>query len=104
MTRLPPPTLTLPHEGGGKRKRPSFRRLDQAQKPLEQIGAVLRARRGLRVVLDREHGPIAQAQSLERAIEQRQMRLLDLGRQAVRADREPVVLAGDLDLAGYQIL
>ena len=74
------------------------------KKPLEQIGAVVRARRGFRVILHREHRPIAYAQTLERAIEQRQVRLLDLRRQAVRADREAMVLAGDLHLAGGQIL
>src|SRR3954451_4075372 len=71
---------------------------------LEQIGAVHRTRRSLRMVLDREYRAIPQPDALDRAVEQRAVGDLDLFGQPVVGDREAMILAGDLDLAGGQVL
>ena len=63
-----------------------------------------RPRRGLGMVLDGEHRPVLEPDALDRAVEQRAVGDLDRGRQAGVGDREAVVLAGDLDLAGGQVL
>ncbi len=76
----------------------------QAGEAAEQIVAVARAGRGLRVVLHREHRPVLQREAAVRAVEQRDVRLLDIRRQRLLVDREAVVHRGDLDLAGGQVL
>ena len=53
----------------------------QAGEAVEQIVAVARAGRGFRVVLHREHRPVLQRDAAVRAVEQRDVRLLDVRRQ-----------------------
>src|SRR5579862_8581459 len=76
----------------------------QRRKTVEEVVAVLRAGRGLRVILDREHGLAGDGEAFVAAVEQRDMGHDDFGRQAFGQDGEAVILAGDLDLAGGQIL
>ena len=54
--------------------------LHQLDEPLEQIVAVLRAGRGLGMVLHREHRPVGHADAAVRAVEERDVRLLDVRR------------------------
>src|SRR5271168_1687624 len=79
-------------------------RRHQRDKPLEQVMAVLWPWARLRMVLHREHRPTDDAQSFIGIVEQRQVGWLDPARQAIRLDDKAVVLAGDLDRAGQQIL
>src|SRR5215472_17133362 len=76
----------------------------QPDKTLEQVMAVLRTRARLRVILHVEHRLADYPQSLVAVVEEREMRRLDILRQAFRVNDKPMVLAGDLDLAGLQIL
>src|SRR6516162_7898081 len=76
----------------------------QRDKPLEEIMAVLRARARLGVVLDRKHRPADDPQSFIGVVEERPMGRLDPARQTLGVDNEAMVLAGDLHLAGEQIL
>ena len=66
--------------------------------------AVLRPRARFRVVLDRTDRFADDLEAFVRIVEEREVRRLDLGRQALRVDDKTVVLAGDLDFAGEQIL
>src|SRR3954447_18917366 len=56
------------------------------------------------MVLDREHRAVLEPNPLDRAVEQRAVRDLDVAGQAGVRHREAVVLAGDLDLTGGQVL
>src|SRR6516164_10658935 len=71
---------------------------------LEEIIAVLRAGTRLGMILHGEHRPIPEAQALIAAVEKRDMRDLRLCREGFGEDAEAVVLAGDLDLAGGEVL
>src|ERR1700745_2473293 len=76
----------------------------QRDKPLEKVVAVLWARARFRVMLDRKDGLPDDAQTFICIVKQRQMRRLDPSRQALGIDDKTVILAGDLDLAGQQVL
>src|SRR4051812_27380495 len=76
----------------------------QRDEPFKQIMAVLRPRARFGVVLDRKHRLVDDPEALVRIVEQREMCRLDFGRQALRVDHKTVVLAGDLDFGGEQIL
>ena len=78
--------------------------LHHLDEPPEQIVAVARARARLGMVLHGKRRPIGAGQPLVRAVEQRHMRHLRSRRQRLRIDGKAVVLAGDLHLAGRQIL
>src|SRR6185437_11120652 len=65
-------------------------------KAREQIMAVARAGRGLRVVLHRKYRPVGEREAAVRAVEQRHVGLLHVLRQRVLVDREAVVHRGDL--------
>src|SRR6478735_890331 len=82
-------TLGLPHH------------LDEAP---EEIMTVARARRSFRMVLHREHRPVLQRDAAIRAIEQREVCLLNILWQRFLIHRETVVHRGNLDLARGQIL
>src|SRR5947207_3018489 len=69
-----------------------------------KVMAVLRAGAGLGVVLHREDRLAPDRQAFVRPVEQREMRRRDPFGQAVGIDDEAVVLAGDLDLAGGEVL
>src|SRR4051794_38064249 len=92
---------------------------DLLQEPVEEVEAVVRAGTGLGVVLDRGAGDVEERQPLHRAVvevEVRQLRgaevrlpahgLVGVDRLlATRAeDGEAVVLRGDLDAAGLEVL
>src|SRR5260370_40905156 len=66
--------------------------------------AVLRAGAGFGMVLPREDRLVPELQPFVAAVEQRDMRDLGGWRQRLRQHAEAVVLAGDLDLAGDQVL
>src|SRR5262249_3636245 len=70
---------------------------------LEQVAAVARSGRGLRVVLHREHRPVLERDAAGRAVVQRDMGLDRVRRQGRAVDREAVVHRGDLDLAGGEV-
>src|SRR5579863_7078098 len=84
--------------------------LHEHAKLTEQVVGVVRAWRGLRVVLDREHRGIQQPQSLDDAVVEVAMRDDRLAER--RAERpivrclhgEAVIVAGDVDTAGAQVL
>src|SRR5213592_4762605 len=59
---------------------------------------------GLRMVLDREDRQLAVGHALDRAIVQVDMSHLELRREGIRIDREAMVLRGDVDAAGPQVL
>ena len=79
----------------------AFHHLDEAG---EEVVAVLRAGRGFRVVLHREHRLVLQLQPAIGAVEQRDVGLLDDLGQAFAVDGEAVIHRGDLDLAGGEVL
>src|SRR6516165_5112374 len=76
----------------------------QPDKTLEQVMAVLRPGARLRVVLHGKHRLADHPQALVAVVEEREMRRLDILGQAFRVNDKPMVLAGDLDLAGLKIL
>src|SRR6267143_749860 len=76
----------------------------QSDKALEQVVAVLRARARLRVILDRKYRLSDHPQPFVGLVEEREMGRLDGPRQAFEVDDKTMVLSGDLDLAGAQIL
>src|ERR1041384_8812804 len=78
--------------------------INQRGEALEEMVAVLRAGRSFGMVLHREDGLAFQRQALVRAVEQRDMGDPDAGRQRFRNHGEAMVLAGDLHLAGGEIL
>src|SRR5271155_4899645 len=78
--------------------------VDQADEPLEEIVRILRSGRRFGMVLDREDGAVGHPEPLVRAVEERDVRGHRIGRQALGLDPEAVILAGDLDLAGLEIL
>src|SRR4051794_13110580 len=65
---------------------------------------VARAGRRLRMVLHREYRLVLEREAAVRAVEQRDVGLLDILRQRLLVYREAVVHRGDLDLAGGEIL
>src|SRR5467141_318801 len=65
---------------------------------------ILRSRARLRVELHREDRPILEAQTFERPVEQRGLGLLQARRQGLPRHGEAVVMRGDLDAAGCEIL
>src|SRR5699024_2206501 len=79
--------------------------LHERLEPVEQVARVVRARRGLRVVLDRVGGPVEQLDPLDSAVvgahvahpraPERRVELL----AALPLEREAVVLRGDRHLA-----
>ena len=91
----------------------------RCQEAVEQVQAVVRARAGLGVVLDRPARHVEQLQSLDRAVVQVHVRELGLAEVGLPAHRlvgvdraraagaergEAVVLGGDLDAARLQVL
>src|SRR5258706_8607482 len=78
--------------------------LHHADKPVEQITHLMRARAGLGVPLETECGFVGARDALAGAIEQGFMGDANIGRQRGFIDRETVILAGDIHLAGIDIL
>src|SRR5262249_18627880 len=77
----------------------------QIGEAMEQVVGVVRTGRGFRMVLHREHGPFAMPEALARAVVEVEVRRLPAVRRHRRGvDGEAVVLRGDLDLAGRQVL
>src|SRR5262249_33157071 len=70
----------------------------------EEIVTVLRTRRSLGMVLHAEHRPILHLEPAIGTVEQRDVSLLDIRRQAVAVHGEAVIHRGDLDLAGGEVL
>src|SRR5512135_2887638 len=91
-------------EGQAAMRPTSLRPLHQVDEALEEIVAVLRAGARLRVILDGEDRLARAAQTLVAAVEERGVRDLDIRRQALGQHAEAVILAGDLDLAGGEVL
>src|SRR3954452_5176867 len=94
-------------------------RLDLLKEPVEEVEAVVRAGPGLRVVLDRAARDVEEREALHRAVVEvqvRQLRGAEVGLPAHGLvgvdrllptrpqDREAVVLRGDLDAAGLEVL
>src|SRR5690606_14936096 len=88
--------------------RPASRRpavlADGVEEAVEERRRLVRPGCRLRVVLGREDRLALDGEPLERAVVQVQVGRPDAGGQALRIDREAVVLAGDRDLAGDQVL
>src|SRR3954462_13078531 len=94
-------------------------RSDLLQEAVEEVEAVVRAGGGLGVVLDRAAGDVEQRQALDGAVVEVQVRELRGAEVGLPAhglvgvdrllasrpqDREAVVLRGDLDAAGLEVL
>src|SRR3954454_6988780 len=94
-------------------------RLDLLKEPVEEVEAVVRAGAGLRVVLDRAARHVEEGEALDRAVVEvdvRQLRGAEVrlpAHRLVAGDRllaaraehgEPVVLRGDLDPPGLEVL
>src|SRR5579862_249353 len=93
--------LKLWHEG---RIPASGRFINQFGELGEEVFGVVRAGRGLGVVLDAEYRVFAVPHSLDGLVVQIDVRDFDVGGERVRVDREPVVLRGDCDAPALQIL
>src|SRR6185295_10475391 len=76
----------------------------QRGEALEQIEGVVRAGGGFGVVLDAEGSQIFRREAFARAVVQVDVRRDDALREGIEIDAEAVVLRGDLDLAGREIL
>src|SRR5262249_15897443 len=77
----------------------------QIGEAMEQVVGVVRPGRSLGVVLHRQHRPLAMPQALAGAVVEVEMRRLPpVRRHRRRVDGEAVVLRGDLDLAGGDVL
>src|SRR6266516_5101639 len=93
----------LTRRGSNNSGRRGFEELDEA---VEQVGRVVRAGRRLRVVLHAERPDVAGDQALDHVVVEAHVAYFDgaeLGLDGSierRVDREPVVVRGDLDLAG----
>src|SRR5437588_656817 len=81
-----------------------LRPLDLHDEVPEDVLVVPGPRPGLRMVLDGEDRQLAVGHALDRAIVQVDMGHLELRREGIRIDREAVVLRGDVDAAGAQVL
>src|SRR6476620_6542823 len=86
---------------GGYRRATSFH---QAYKAVEQRPDILRAGASLRVSLEAERRPIGERKALQRAVEQRLVRHAHIFGECPGIDLEAVVLAGDHDVTGVEIL
>src|SRR5690348_9560785 len=76
----------------------------QADEIVEQVARIVRPRRGLRMVLDAEYGVISEPETLERLVVEIDVRDLGLaGAERIGIDREAMIMAGDLDLAGQLV-
>src|SRR5437763_17020456 len=64
----------------------------------------MRARRALGMVLHRKYRLARMAEPLDGSVVEIQVRHLDVGRQRVRIDGEPMILRGDFDLARVELL
>ena len=76
----------------------------QASESVEQVADVVRAGRGLRVTLEAKRGLVGAGQPLQRAVKQARMGGAQVGGQGLFVHRETVVLAGDRDAAGVEVL
>src|SRR5690606_178059 len=76
----------------------------QFQEVVKDRRNVLWPRAGLGMPLETEGGFVGQFQALQRSVEQGQVRDPDIGRQTGGIASEAVVLAGDEDLAGGEVL
>src|SRR5256885_16812079 len=73
--------------------------LHQRDETVEQVRDVVRAWGSFRVALEAEGGAVGAGQALQGAVEERDVRGTQVGRQGLLVDREAVVLAGDADAA-----
>src|SRR5204863_8927244 len=93
-----PAPATMPSASAGRMyARMSCLLRQLVHEPLEQIEAVLGAGAGFGVILDAEGGAVCQFNSAVRSVEQRHMRLADIGWQPLAPHGKTVVHAGDLD-------
>src|ERR1700752_1716485 len=76
----------------------------QVVESLEQRLQVVRTGAGFGVPLETERRPVLEGQPLQRPVEQRAVCGLDIGRERRLIDREAMILTGDEDAAGIQIL
>src|SRR5579862_4951697 len=76
----------------------------QVIEALEQRAQFVRTGARLRMALEAERGTVLERDALQRPIEQRAMRRAQAFRECCFVDREPVVLTGDEDAAGIEIL
>src|SRR5438105_1228116 len=76
----------------------------QRDEAFEQVMAVLRTRARLGVVLNRENRLVEHPQAFIGLVEEREMGRHDEWRQTLGVHDKAVVLTGNLDLAGTQIL
>src|SRR4051794_17419141 len=90
--------------------RSSLRGIEGSDELVEQVKGVVRSRPGLRVVLHAAGGDVEQADALDRAVVEvhvRELGLAEVGLDdlaGLARDGEAVVLAGDGDAAGPEVL
>src|SRR3989442_8113640 len=78
--------------------------LDHLEELVENVDIVKRARRGLRMVLDRQHRLAAVTQPLAGAVVQVKLRDFDIAGEAIRVDSVAVVLRRDVYAARRYVL
>src|SRR5687768_5423633 len=71
---------------------------------IEQIAYVVRPRAGLGMSLEAKRRSVRTGETLEGTVEERDVGGLQVGPDGGGIDGKPVVLAGDDDLAGFQVL
>src|SRR6185503_16767797 len=71
---------------------------------VEQVRRIVGAGAGFGVILDGVDGKAAMPEAFDRVVVQVDVRNFTIGGQRVGIDREAVVLRGDLDTSGRQIL
>src|ERR1043165_1439110 len=78
--------------------------LNQLRELREEVAGIVRARCGFGMILDAEDRQFAMPHALHGAVIQIDVRDLHFFRQRIRIHRESVILRGDRNLAGSQIL
>ena len=75
--------------------------VNEFDKTVEQIMAVLRSWRCFRMILHGKHGPVFNAKAFDHAIEQRAMGFDNPNRQAVTVNTKSMVLGRNFDFACF---
>ena len=81
-----------------------FAFLHQFDKSPEKIFGIVRSGRGFGMILHRKNRQSFMTQTRNRVVVQVNVRYLDFRRQAFGFDRKAVIMRGDFDFSGRQIL
>src|SRR5687767_8262459 len=78
--------------------------LHHLDEPVEKVGHLVRAGARLRMALETVGGPVGELNALQRTVKQGPMRRPDVSGEGGFIHGEAVVLAGDEDTAGRELL